>query len=122
MLYNEQLLDGFTVDLNTLTLDCPSCTEAKQSIKQFRLRPETPRKNKGELTHMDLWGKYDITSIHGHQYYLILVDNATCYVTIYFLKGKHEAAQHVKNYLTYLLYMCEALALMQFASTEAPSS
>jgi len=51
---------------------------------------------------MDLWGKYDVSSINGHQYNLLLVDDATRYVTVYFLKGKHEAAQHVKNYLTYL--------------------
>ena len=51
---------------------------------------------------MDLWGKYDVTSISRHQYYLLLVNNTTCYVMVYFLKGKHEAAQHVKNYLTYL--------------------
>ncbi len=66
------------------------------------MRTEYARKNKGELTHMDLWGKYDVSSINGHQYYLLLVDDATRYVTVYFLKGKHEAAQHVKNYLTYL--------------------
>ena len=51
---------------------------------------------------MDLWGKYDVTSINRHQYYLLLVDDATRYVTVYFLKGKHEAAQHVKNYLIHL--------------------
>ena len=51
---------------------------------------------------MDLWGKYDITSIGGHQYYLLLVDDAMQFVTIYFLKGKHEASEKVKNYLAYL--------------------
>ena len=51
---------------------------------------------------MDLWGKYKITSIHGHQYYLLLVDNAMHYVTVYFLKGKHEASAFVKHYLTHL--------------------
>ena len=101
-LFQERLLDGFTVDQNTPTPDCTSCTEAKQSVKSFGTRTESTRKNKGELTHIDLWGKYDVTSINGHQYYLLLVDDATRYVTVYFLKGKHEAAQHVKNYLTYL--------------------
>jgi hypothetical protein len=51
---------------------------------------------------MDLWGKYDVTSINGHQYYLLLVDDVMRYVIVYFLKGKQEAAQHIKNYLTYL--------------------
>jgi len=51
---------------------------------------------------MDLWGKYNIMSINGHQYYLVLVDDMTRYMTIYFLKGKHEAAQQIKNYMTHL--------------------
>jgi transposase InsO family protein len=51
---------------------------------------------------MDLWGKYDISSIHGNQYYLLLVDDATRYVTLYFLKAKSEAGKHIKAYLTYL--------------------
>ena len=101
-LLDERLLDGFTVDANTPTPDCISCTEAKQSVKPFGEKDDTARKNKGELTHIDLWGKYEISSLNGHQYYLLLVDDATRYVTVYFLKGKYEAAQHVKNYLTYL--------------------
>ena len=32
-LHEEQLLDGFTVNPNTLTPDCTSCTKAKQSVK-----------------------------------------------------------------------------------------
>jgi len=38
---------------------------------------------------MDLWGKYDISSIHGHQYYLILIDDATRFVTVYFMCADH---------------------------------
>ena len=82
--------------------DCISCTQAKQSRKPFDPKSDMRCTNKGELTHIDLWGKYDVTSINGHQYYLLLVDDATRYITVYFLKGKHEAPQHVKNYLTYL--------------------
>ena len=98
----KNLIDGFTVDTKTPTPDCTSCTQAKQSRKPFDSKAETRRKVKGELTHMDLWGKYEISSINGHQYYLLLVDDATRYVTVYFLKGKHEAAQQVKNYMTHL--------------------
>jgi Integrase core domain len=84
-----------------VTARSPSCTEAKQSRKPFDTRNNPTQKNKGELTHMDLWGKYDVTSIHGHRYYLLLVDDAMRYVTVFFLKGKNEAVQHVKNYLTH---------------------
>jgi hypothetical protein len=56
----------------------------------------------GELTHIDLWGKYQIQSIHGNQYYILFVDDAARYVTVFFLKKKEDAGQHVKSYLTNL--------------------
>ena len=101
-LHAKNLIDSFTVDTKTPTPDCTSCMQAKQSCKSFDPKAETWHKVKGELTHMDLWGKYEISSISGHQYYLLLVDDATRYITVYFLKGKHEAAQQVKNYMTHL--------------------
>jgi len=56
----------------------------------------------GELTHIDVWGKYSVSSINGFQYYLLMVDDASQYVTIEFLKSKDPAAQKVKNYFTHL--------------------
>jgi len=79
------------VNMNTPMPDCTSCIKVKQSVKPYTKQSEHVRTNKGEITHMDLWGKYNVMSISGHQYYLILVDDATRYMTLYFLKGKHEA-------------------------------
>ena len=56
----------------------------------------------GKLTHIDLWGKYSITSINRNQYYILFVDDAERFTTTEFLKGKGEALQKVKEYLTYL--------------------
>ena len=56
----------------------------------------------GELTHIDVWGKYSVTSINGNQYYTIFVDDAARFTTIKFMKSKTEAVQNVKNYLTHL--------------------
>ncbi len=81
---------------------CTSCVEAKQMVKPFITTKEEKTTKKGQLTHMDLWGKYDITSINGNQYYLLLVDDATRYVTVYFLKKKDQAVQKIQHYLTYL--------------------
>jgi transposase InsO family protein len=82
--------------------DCKSCTEVKQSVKPFPKKTNTTHTKTGELTHMNLWGKYDVSSISSHQYYLLLVNNVTRYVTVYFLKSKQEAAKYVKNYITHL--------------------
>jgi len=56
----------------------------------------------GELTHIDVWGKYSVSSINGFQYYLLMVDDASQYVTVEFLKSKDQATQKVKNYFTHL--------------------
>src|SRR5262245_5666778 len=58
---------------------------------------------KGDLTHIDLWGKYAIRSIHGNQYYLLFVDDSKQYITADCLKEKLDAAQGVINYLTYIM-------------------
>ena len=56
----------------------------------------------GELTHVDLWGKYDVESIHGNSYYLLLIDDASHFTTVEFLKTKNQAAQKIKDYMAYL--------------------
>ena len=87
-----------SVDVESAKPDCEICVQAKQSVKPFDGIPD--RKSiPGELTHIDLWGKYDIASINGHQYYILFVDDAMRYVTVHFLKRKDEAVQHVKNYI-----------------------
>jgi hypothetical protein len=42
--------------------------------------------------HINIWGKYNVISINGNQYYLLLINDATKYVTLKFLKAKSEAA------------------------------
>ena len=59
-------------------------------------------KNIRQLTHIDLWGKYNTSLIHSRQYYILFVDNLSHYVTVKFLKAKSQALAHVKAYLTYL--------------------
>jgi hypothetical protein len=56
----------------------------------------------GELMHVNLWGKYDVKSIHGNQYYLLLIDDTARHITVEFLKQKSQAIQKVKDYMIYL--------------------
>ena len=74
------------------------CIQAKQSVKPFDGILDRKSKS-GELTHIDLLGKYDIASINGHQYYILFIDDATRYVIVHFLKRKDKAVQHVENYI-----------------------
>ena len=97
-LIDLKMVDGFTVDEDSIKPDCEICTQAKQSVKPFDGVPSRNTKP-GELTHIDLWGKYDIASINKNQYYILFVNDATRYITVRFLKRKTEAVQQVQNYL-----------------------
>jgi len=55
--------------------DCTACTEAKQSVILFN-KKEDHEIEPGELIHINVWGKYEVASINGSCYYLLLVDNA----------------------------------------------
>ena len=81
--------------------DCVACTEVKLSRSPYR--PASGRETEpGKIMHTNLWGKYDVTSIHGNRYYLLLVDDTTQYVIVYFLKQKSQAVQKVIKYVAYL--------------------
>ena len=99
-LYQEKMVNGLTVDPNLPTPDCVACTEAKQHIKAFD-KSQRKELKPGNLTHVDLWGKYEVASIHANFYYIVMIDNVLQFITIDFLKTKDQGSQKVKNYLTY---------------------
>ena len=80
-LLDNNMVEGLEVDTNTLKPDCVVCTEAKQNVELF---PKVTNRNMqtGDLTHIDLWGKYTIRSINGNQYYIVLVDDAQQYILV----------------------------------------
>jgi len=91
-LLDNQLVDGLQIDMHSPKPDCVACTEAKLSEAPYG--PASGHQMKpGELTHMDLWGKYDVESIHSNQYYLLMIDDAAQYITVEFLKTKDQAVQ-----------------------------
>ena len=100
-LLDNQLVDGLQINKNSPKLDCVACTEAKLSETPYGPTSGCPTKP-GELTHMDLWGKYNVASINGNQYYLLMVDDTAQYITVKFLKTKDQAAQKIMDYMTYL--------------------
>ena len=70
-LLEKRLVLVFTVDTQTLKPDCVTCMEAKMTEEPYN-KNTVKETRPGRLTHMDLWDKYDIMSINGHQYYALL--------------------------------------------------
>ena len=73
-LLNLKLVNGFNVDTQTSKPDCIACTEAKQTVEPFNESSERVTEP-GELTHINMWGKYHISSINGKQYYIVFIDD-----------------------------------------------
>ena len=90
------------VETRTPKPDCVPCTEAKQTEEPFNNTSHNQGTKPGELTHIDLWGKYHVKSINGNQYYIAFIDDAGWFTTIRSLKAKSEVVQKVKIYLTHL--------------------
>jgi hypothetical protein len=64
-LLKNKLVEGLEINMKMLKPDCIACIEAK-----LFEAPYGSAMNRymwlGQLTHLDLWGKYDIASIHGN--------------------------------------------------------
>jgi hypothetical protein len=100
-LLDLDLVEGFSVDTRTPKPDCVTCTEAKQTEEPFK-KSMNQKTEPGKLTHIDLWGKYDVQSINGNQYYLLFMDDSARYATAEYLKQKSDAVQKVIEYLVHL--------------------
>lgn len=74
-IFIRDLVCSFKVKNNSPMPDCIACTEAKQ-CEQTHNKSVQWKTDPGVMTHIDLWGKYDIVSINGCQYYIVPVDNA----------------------------------------------
>jgi transposase InsO family protein len=76
---------------------CPECAIGKQYKLPFP--PVAVRAAKRlELVHADLCGPFSTVSIGGKRYFLLLVDDATRYTWVYFLREKGEASAQIKEW------------------------
>jgi len=51
---------------------------------------------------MDLWGLFSTATVHGHKYFLTIVDDFSRFTWLVLLKGKHEAMRQVNNFAAYV--------------------
>ena len=98
------------MSINTPKPDCVACTEAKKTVEFFDKHSKRDTEP-GDLTHINLWGKYDTVSINGNQYFLLMVDDSSRFITIEFLRDKSKAAKRSKNTLPNLYLMTGNLKL-----------
>ena len=73
------LVQGLDVNSKSSIPNCITCTEARLMQKLYK-EIEHSTQTLGELTHIDVWGKYDTVSIDKHHYYVLFVDDTARYI------------------------------------------
>lgn len=81
-------------ELNSICLDCLAGKQHRLSFP----RSESRAKRTGELIHMDLCGPFEVASLGGSKYFLMLKDDFSGYRHVYFVKSKSEVKGKICNF------------------------
>nr|GFA78726.1 retrovirus-related Pol polyprotein from transposon TNT 1-94 [Tanacetum cinerariifolium] len=73
---------------------CPSCEQGKSKRASHPPKPVPNSRQRLHLLHMDLCGPMRIASINGKRYVLVIVDDYSRYIWVYFLRSKDEAPEN----------------------------
>ena len=72
------LSKGKLPELNFIDFDmCESCILGKQKRESFLKIGKTPKAEKLELVHTDLWGPFPVASLRGSRYYITFIDDSS---------------------------------------------
>ena len=69
---------------------CEDCIFGKQKKVSFTKIDKTPKAERLELVHTDVWGPSPVSSLAGSLYYVTFIDDSTRKLWVYFLKKKSE--------------------------------
>ena len=77
--------------------DCTSCQLGKQPALLFN-NSESISNSNFELIHSDVWGPSHIASIGGSRYFVIFIDDYSCYSQIFPMKSRFEILPIYNNF------------------------
>ena len=90
---------GKLPELKSIDFDmCESCILGKQKNVSFLKTGRTPKAEKMELVHTNLWGPSPIASLGGSRYYITFIDDSSRKVWVYFLKNKFDVFETFKKW------------------------
>jgi len=78
---------------------CDVCQFAKHKKLPF-FTSSCHASSKFELLHCDIWGPLNVPSIHGHKYFITIVDDYSRFVWIILIKSKAEVSLHIQQFIT----------------------
>ena len=95
LLSKEKLPELKSIDFDM----CESCILGEQKNVSFLKTGRTPKAEKLELVHIDLWGPSPVASLRGSRYYYItFINDSSRNVLVYFLKNKFDIFETFKKW------------------------
>ncbi|KAK3888840.1 hypothetical protein Pcinc_007106 [Petrolisthes cinctipes] len=98
ILVRDDLVDGLNCDVNKELEFCEACVKGKSKKSPFPCNKVKPDREPLELIHSDVCGKINKKSLSNGEYFVTFIDDATRYVWVYILKGKHEVFAKFKEW------------------------
>nr|KYP75714.1 Retrovirus-related Pol polyprotein from transposon TNT 1-94 [Cajanus cajan] len=80
---------------------CNTCHYAKQKKLPFT-SSHSHASHSFDLLHIDIWGPCSKVSMHGHRYFLMIVDDHSRFTWIYLMHTKSETRTHIANFVAYV--------------------
>jgi hypothetical protein len=77
---------------------CDICHFAKQSKLPYYLSTSIASSN-FELLHFDIWGPIAKVYVHGHRYFLTIVDDHSRFLWTILLKNKSKVPSRIQNFI-----------------------
>ncbi len=97
------LVTGMAVDESVPpTSQCPTCIQAKQSVKPFPQKSDSVYSDIGDLTVVDMWGPARVKGIRGETYLTVFTDVATRYRVRFFSSDKKQQLHFIQAYRAFL--------------------
>jgi hypothetical protein len=96
-LSKQRLVDGLP-DIHFSKGVCEGCVLGKHPQEKFDKEKSQRASTPLDLIHSDLMGPFLHPSINKVTFFLIFVDDFSCFTLIYFLRQKSEVFQHLKDF------------------------
>jgi GAG-pre-integrase domain/Integrase core domain len=80
---------------------CSACLHGKQTWKLIPSETKTHATEVLGQVYSDICGPMSTQGQEGHQYYMTIMDDHSCYSWVFFLKHKNEAFMHFKEWLAW---------------------
>ena len=86
---------------NNKNFVCNTCHYAKH--KKMPFSPSSSHASHVfDLLHMDIWGSCSKLSMHGHKYFLTIVDDCSRFTWVHLMKSKAETQQVIMNFIAFI--------------------